>query len=102
MRISTDLDMFDEILVDSPLLFRLTKTLSGGNKRKLSLAIAMAWGSKIILLDEPSSGMDPLARRQLWHEIRYVKNNNTCVLLTTHSMDEAEAICDRIGKFFCH
>lgn len=75
----------------------------------------MAWGSKIILLDEPSSGtdiihmysdvidwtfyqgMDPLARRQLWHEIRYVKNNNTCVLLTTHSMDEAEAICDRIG-----
>jgi ABC-2 type transport system ATP-binding protein len=43
--------------------------------------------------------MDPLARRQLWHEIRYVKNNNTCVLLTTHSMDEAEAICDRIGNF---
>jgi ATP-binding cassette subfamily A (ABC1) protein 3 len=76
---------------------KLTKTLSGGNKRKLSLAIAMAWGSKIILLDEPSSGMDPLARRQLWHEIRYVKNNNTCVLLTTHSMDEAEAICDRIA-----
>jgi ABC-type multidrug transport system ATPase subunit len=83
-----------------PYANRLAKNLSGGNKRKLSVAIALLVGNQILCLDEPSTGMDPSARRAMWSVI---KSNSTmkdrCILLTTHSMEEAENVCGRIGKY---
>lgn len=71
-------------------------TYSGGNKRKLSLAVALIGDPKVLLLDEPSSGMDPEARRQMWNVISAVSQNRS-VILTTHSMEECEALCTRLG-----
>ncbi|XP_063234389.1 phospholipid-transporting ATPase ABCA3-like [Bacillus rossius redtenbacheri] len=73
-----------------------SKALSGGQKRKLSVAIALCGDSKVVLLDEPSSGMDPAARRALWDLLRTEKRGRT-VLLTTHFMDEADALGDRVA-----
>lgn len=70
--------------------------LSGGNKRKLSVAIALCGNSKFVLLDEPSSGLDIQARRQLWEMLR-AQRKNRIILLTTHYMDEADILGDRIG-----
>ena len=70
--------------------------LSGGNKRKLSVAIALCAGSKFVLLDEPSSGLDLSARRELWNMLRKQKKDRV-ILLTTHYMDEADILGDRIG-----
>ena len=74
----------------------LAKTLSGGNKRKLSVAIALCGGSKFVLLDEPTSGLDISARRQLWNMLKEHKKDRI-ILLTTHYMDEADILGDRIG-----
>ncbi|CAG7721592.1 unnamed protein product [Allacma fusca] len=81
-------------------------TYSGGNKRKLSTAIALIGDPDIIFLDEPTSGMDPGARRQLWKVILYLTSIQKSVVLTTHSMEECEALCSRVGimvngKFEC-
>lgn len=77
----------------------ITSNLSGGNKRKLNFAIALMNHPKLILLDEPSTGVDPESRRIMWKNINdipnYVKNYN--MLLSTHSMEEAEILCDTIG-----
>lgn len=70
--------------------------LSGGNKRKLSVAIALCGGSKFVLLDEPTSGLDLSARRELWNMLRGYKRDKV-ILLTTHYMDEADILGDRIG-----
>ncbi|CAM9274541.1 unnamed protein product, partial [Hapterophycus canaliculatus] len=72
---------------------------SGGNKRKLSVAMAMIGDPKIVFLDEPSTGMDPMARRFMWNVImRIVTESKECaMILTTHSMEECEALCQRIG-----
>jgi ABC-type multidrug transport system ATPase subunit len=80
-------------------------TYSGGNKRKLSLAVALVGRPSVVFLDEPSTGMDPVARRQMWEVIEAVKRTSS-VVLTTHSMEECEALCNRIGimvggKFRC-
>ena len=78
---------------------KVSGTLSGGNKRKLSVAIAMICNPPIILLDEPSTGMDPEARRFMWgviHRISINKKKST-IIMTTHSMEEAETLCKRIG-----
>lgn len=71
---------------------------SGGNKRKLSVGIALIGNPKIVFLDEPSTGMDPVARRQMWDIISEVttKDKSCCTVLTTHSMEECEALCTRI------
>eukprot|EP00937_MAST-01D_sp_MAST-1D-sp2_P000712 g712.t1 len=69
---------------------------SGGNKRKLSLAVALVGKPGVVMLDEPSSGMDPGARRQMW-DIISSQSRDRCFILTTHAMDEAEALCGRIG-----
>lgn len=74
----------------------LAYQLSGGNKRKLSVAIALCGNSKFILLDEPTSGMDIQTRRQLWNTLREYKKGRI-ILLTTHYMDEADILGDRIG-----
>ncbi|EAS01530.2 ABC transporter family protein (macronuclear) [Tetrahymena thermophila SB210] len=83
-------------------------TYSGGNKRKLSVAIAMLGNPPIVFLDEPSTGMDPEARRFMWNVISRIstKRKQSSVILTTHSMEEAEALCNRLtimvnGSFKC-
>eukprot|EP01041_Mallomonas_annulata_P006632 gene6631-13438_t len=71
-------------------------TYSGGNKRKLSLAVALIGDPKVLFLDEPSTGMDPEARRHMWTVISAVAKQRS-VVLTTHSMEECEALCTRVG-----
>ena len=71
-------------------------TLSGGMKRKLSVGIALCGNSKVVLIDEASSGMDPAARRSLWDLLQEVKHGRT-ILLSTHFMDEADVLGDRIA-----
>ena len=73
-----------------------SSTLSGGQKRKLSLAIAFIGDPKVIFLDEPTSGMDPVSRRYTWDLIEKFKENR-CIVLTTHDMNEADAVSDRIA-----
>merc|ERR1719433_1436377 len=82
--------------------------LSGGNKRKLSVAMATIGEPPMVFLDEPSAGMDPVARRGMWSVIQHIadKRKKSMVILTTHSMEEAEALCSRIaiqvdGQFRC-
>lgn len=72
------------------------KTLSGGMQRRLSIAMALISKPEILFLDEPTLGLDVLARRELWAEIKKLKGRVT-VILTTHYMEEAEALSDRIG-----
>ena len=78
---------------------KVSGDLSGGNKRKLSVAIAMICNPPIILLDEPSTGMDPEARRFMWGVIHRISLNRkkSTIIMTTHSMEEAETLCKRIG-----
>ncbi|KAI9988465.1 hypothetical protein PInf_021884 [Phytophthora infestans] len=77
---------------------KLTRGLSGGNKRKLSTAIALIGSPRIIFLDEPSTGVDPSSRRKMWDVIAGVcAAKESCVVLTTHSMEECEALCTRVG-----
>ncbi len=75
---------------------RYHEKLSGGQKQRLLLAIAMSNRPKILLLDEPTTGLDPQARRHLWDIITNLKTAGATIILTTHYMDEAEALCDRI------
>ncbi|KPU46018.1 daunorubicin/doxorubicin resistance ATP-binding protein DrrA [Oxobacter pfennigii] len=72
------------------------KTLSGGTQRRLSIAMALISNPKILFLDEPTLGLDVIARRELWTAIEKLKGNIT-IILTTHYMEEAEALSDRIG-----
>jgi ATP-binding cassette, subfamily A (ABC1), member 3 len=74
-------------------------TLSGGNKRKLSVAMAILGNPPIILLDEPSAGMDPEARRFMWTVVARLsqQRKKSAVILTTHSMEEAEALSSKMG-----
>nr|XP_031543140.1 LOW QUALITY PROTEIN: ATP-binding cassette sub-family A member 3-like [Vicugna pacos] len=73
-----------------------SQSLSGGMKRKLSIIIALLGGSKVVILDEPSSGMDPVSRRATWDLLQQFKRDRT-ILLTTHYMDEADVLGDRIA-----
>lgn len=76
---------------------KLVQNLSGGNKRKVSSAIAFLGRPKIVILDEPTTGMDPGARRYLWAIINKARDLGISICLTTHSMQECQALCDRIG-----
>ncbi|GAB1598321.1 ATP-binding cassette sub-family A member 7-like [Argonauta hians] len=85
---------------------RPSGTYSGGNKRKLSTAIALIGNPSIIFLDEPTSGMDPKARRYLWNSINSLVKSGRSIILTSHSMEECEALCGKIaimvnGRFQC-
>ena len=71
--------------------------LSGGQQQRVSLVIATIHDPILVLLDEPTSGLDPQSRRQLWDRIEAMRAKDHAVLLTTHSMEEAEAVCDRIA-----
>ncbi len=73
------------------------KELSGGQKQRFSIAITLINQPKIIFLDEPTTGLDPQARRNLWELIRQIRAKGTTVIITTHYMDEAEILCDRVA-----
>jgi ABC-2 type transport system ATP-binding protein len=73
------------------------KKLSGGQQQRFSLLIAMIHNPPILLLDEPTTGLDPQSRRQLWDRIEHSRASGGSVLLTTHSMEEAQAVCDRVA-----
>jgi ABC-2 type transport system ATP-binding protein len=71
--------------------------LSGGQQQRVSLVIATIHNPRLVLLDEPTSGLDPQSRRQLWERIEAIREKGHAILLTTHSMEEAESVCDRIA-----
>jgi ABC-2 type transport system ATP-binding protein len=73
------------------------KQLSGGQQQRLSLYIAVVHGPALLLLDEPTAGLDPQSRRQLWGRIEHIRQQGGSILLTTHSMEEAQAVCDRVA-----
>lgn len=75
----------------------LAKTLSGGMKRRLQIARALLHRPQILFLDEPTVGLDPQTRRRLWDIIQDLKHQGMTILLTTHYMEEAEFLCDRLG-----
>ncbi|XP_025017004.1 ATP-binding cassette sub-family A member 2-like isoform X1 [Tetranychus urticae] len=89
-------------IITSTDLTQFTKTcnenLSGGNKRKLSLAIAAIAKPKVMFLDEPTTGVDPASRRKIWSTLMHLRDTSgSSIVLTSHSMDECEALCSRIG-----
>ena len=88
------------ILKDIQLKYAWNKKfglLSGGQQQRVSLAIATLHNPSLVLLDEPTSGLDPQSRRQLWERMETMREKGHAVILTTHSMEEAEAVCDRIA-----
>jgi len=74
-----------------------TRKLSGGQKQRVLLAIALINHPKILFLDEPTTGLDPQSRHNLWEQVRRVKDNGATILLTTHYMEEAYELCDEIA-----
>lgn len=73
------------------------KQLSGGQQQRLSLYVAVLHRPELLLLDEPTAGLDPQSRRQLWGRIEHIRQEGGSIILTTHSMEEAEAVCDRVA-----
>lgn len=96
---ATDLDFIRHI-------DKKVSQLSGGNKRKLSTAVALIGSPKVIFLDEPTTGMDPATKRKLWNVVNALRQQGKSIVLTSHSMDECEALCTRLvimvaGKCKC-
>ncbi|KAF9904740.1 hypothetical protein EC991_002377 [Linnemannia zychae] len=94
--LEASVDQMVEEMGLGPLGNKRAKTFSGGNKRRLSLAMAVIGCPKVVFLDEPTTGVDVAIRQAIWNSIRKLKRTS-CVILTTHSMEEADALCDRIG-----
>ena len=87
--------LFEEL--DLPGLWRRQcKTLSGGQRRRLDIVMGLIHDPKLIFLDEPTTGLDPQARANLWEHIRGLRDRGATIFLTTHYLDEADALCDRI------
>nr|XP_048316464.1 phospholipid-transporting ATPase ABCA3-like isoform X1 [Myodes glareolus] len=89
-----------------PIADQLIHTYSGGNKRRLSTAIALMGKSSVVLLDEPSTGMDPVAQHLLWDTVTWICKTGKAVIITSHRMEECEALCTRLaimvnGRFTC-
>jgi ABC-2 type transport system ATP-binding protein len=76
---------------------RLARTYSGGQRRRLDLALGLVHEPPVLFLDEPTTGLDPQSRARLWDEVRRLREAGTTVFLTTHYMDEADALCDRLA-----
>jgi ABC-2 type transport system ATP-binding protein len=90
------LQVIDEVGLTEKINARID-TLSGGQRRRLDVALGIIGNPEILFLDEPTTGFDPEARRQFWELIRKLKNEGTTILLTTHYLDEAEALADRVA-----
>uniref|UniRef100_A0A8C0H865 ATP binding cassette subfamily A member 3 n=1 Tax=Chelonoidis abingdonii TaxID=106734 RepID=A0A8C0H865_CHEAB len=93
-------------LLLEPHADKLVRSYSGGNKRKLSAGIALIGGPPVIFMDEPSTGMDPVARRLLWDAVTRTRECGKSIIITSHSMEECEALCTRLaimvnGQFKC-
>lgn len=73
------------------------RALSGGMKRKLILARALINNPELLILDEPTTGLDPHSRHSVWEKLNHLKSRNTTLILTTHYMEEAERLCDRVA-----
>ena len=73
------------------------KTLSGGQKQRFSIATALVNEPRVLFLDEPTTGLDPQARRNLWELAQAIREDGRTIVLTTHYMDEAETLCDRVA-----
>nr|XP_031327041.1 ATP-binding cassette sub-family A member 3-like [Camelus dromedarius] len=85
---------------------KLIRTYSGGSKRRLSTVIALMGKPSVILLDEPSTGMDPVGRRLLWDAVTQTRESGKAIIITSHRMEECDAFCTRLaimvqGKFMC-
>jgi ABC-2 type transport system ATP-binding protein len=76
---------------------RPTKTYSGGQKRRLDIGIGLAHHPQLLFLDEPTTGLDPQSRARMWDEVRRLRDGGTTVFLTTHYLEEADALCDRLA-----
>ncbi|KAI8811974.1 P-loop containing nucleoside triphosphate hydrolase protein [Cladochytrium replicatum] len=87
----------EEVGLDGDPFQMMADHLSGGMKRRLSIGIALTGSPAILVCDEPSTGLDPETRRQVWKVLSSVKGSNRCLIVTTHAMEEADAICNRIG-----
>jgi ABC-2 type transport system ATP-binding protein len=85
-----------EICALGEFLTRDTRKLSGGQKQRLLLAIALINNPEVVFLDEPTTGLDPQSRRNLWQQVRRIKAENKTLVLTTHYMEEAFELCDEI------
>jgi ABC-2 type transport system ATP-binding protein len=104
---TADIDKLVEQYSLEEFLHQDTRKLSGGQKQRLLLAMALINLPKILFLDEPTTGLDPQSRRNLWEQVRQVKAEGTTILLTTHYMEEAYELCDEIaimdhGRIIAH
>lgn len=94
---STDIDYLVEICHLKEIWKRDNRKISGGQKQRLLLAMSLVNDPELIFLDEPTTGLDPQARRHLWEIVKNIKAQNKTIILTTHYMEEAEILCDRIA-----
>ena len=104
--INKEIEKLAEFVDLTQYLDRRCGQYSGGNKRKLNVALALIGRPRVMLLDEPTTGVDPAARRKIWETINNIRKSGTSVILTSHSMEECEALCDRLaimvsGRFQC-
>ncbi len=93
-------DKLEKLIADNNLQESRDKKfgqLSGGQQQRVSLSLCVLHDPKLLLLDEPTTGLDPQSRRQLWERMEAMREKGHGILLTTHSMEEAEAVCDRIA-----
>ncbi len=98
--VNLTIEQIQPILADIKLADQIDKRfgqLSGGQQQRVSLVIATIHNPPLVLMDEPTTGLDPQSRRQLWVRIEAMRDKGHGILLTTHSMEEAEAVCDRIA-----
>ncbi|MBU3982481.1 MAG: ABC transporter ATP-binding protein, partial [Proteobacteria bacterium] len=92
-----DLQVLIERCDLTPILKRRNDQLSGGQLQRLMLALALVNRPRLVFLDEPSTGLDPQSRRNLWDIVRQIKEEGKTIIMTTHSMEEAEYLCDEVA-----
>ena len=80
-----------------PFADRLVRTYSGGQRRRLDIAMGMMHRPQLLFLDEPTTGLDPQSRMRIWDEVRHLREEGMTIFLTTHYMDEADGLCDRLA-----
>jgi ABC-2 type transport system ATP-binding protein len=93
----SDINELIEICQLQPILKKDNRKISGGQKQRLLLAMALANDPELIFLDEPTTGLDPQSRRHLWEIVHQIKKKQKTVILTTHYMEEAQILCDRVA-----